>query len=177
MLGESQGSAPSSPGRSAIRVLALVLVGIAALALLTRLPSRERRIHVTVYFGNSMGLKPGAPVRQAGVDIGTIQSIRLRPERKEEPVEAKLLLSTAYEMRIPNDSVVRLTTAGVLGETFADVDSRSAKGPPVHDGAVLRSEPFSECVCVPPEALKLVERTLGNLSEKCAAAASARTSK
>ena len=177
MLGEAQGSAPSPPGRSAIRVLALVLAGIAALAFFTRLPSREHRIHVTVYFSNSMGLKPGAPVRQAGVDIGTIQSVRLHPERKEEPVEAKLLLSTAYEMGVPNDSVVRLTTAGVLGERFADVDSRNAKGPPIRDGAVLRSEPFSECVCVPPEALKLVEKTLGDLSEKCAAAAGARAGK
>jgi len=164
---ETQSSAPSPPGRSAIRVLALVLVGLAVLALVAKLPSRAHRIHVTGYFSDARGLKRGAPVRLAGVDVGTVESVRVRPEQKEQPVEAKLLLSTPYEMQVPDDSVVLLATAGLLGDTFAEIDSRSAKGPPIRDNAVLRSQATADSI--PPATLKSLERTLEHLSEKCAA--------
>jgi phospholipid/cholesterol/gamma-HCH transport system substrate-binding protein len=164
---ETQSSAPSPPGRSAIRVLALVLVGLAVLALVAKLPSRAHRIHVTVYFSDAKGLKRGAPVRLAGVDVGTVESVRVRPEQKEHPVEARLLLSTSYQMQVPDDSVVRLETAGVFGETFADISSRAAKGHPIRDYAVLKSEAMVESL--PPEVLKSLERALQHLSEECGA--------
>ena len=164
---ETQSTAPSPPGRSAIRVLALVLVGLAVLALVAKLRSRTHRIHVTVYFSDARGLKRGAPVRLAGVDVGTVESVRVRPEQKEQPVEARLLLSTSYQMQVPDDSVVRLETAGVLGETFADISSRAAKGHPIRDYAVLKSEAIVESM--PPEVLKSLEKALQHLSEECGA--------
>jgi ABC-type transporter Mla subunit MlaD len=94
---------------------------------------------VKAYFQNAQGLRAGAPVRLAGVDIGSVKSIRVRPELREHPAEVIMTLRTSYELRIPNDSVVALAQAGVLGETFPDIDIRNASGPPLQDGGELRT--------------------------------------
>jgi phospholipid/cholesterol/gamma-HCH transport system substrate-binding protein len=81
-----------------------------------------------------------APVRLAGVDIGRVKSVRVHPERKEEPVEIVMDLSTPYELKIPNDSTASLETAGLLGETFVEIDCTMASGPPVQQNAILKSK-------------------------------------
>ena len=48
-------------------------------------------------------------------------------------------IHTPYELNIPRDSVVSLSTAGVLGATFVEIDTRKASGPPVPNGGQLQS--------------------------------------
>jgi phospholipid/cholesterol/gamma-HCH transport system substrate-binding protein len=120
----------------------VVLLGVAGLALLF-LPLRPmgHKLVVKAFFTNAMGLRAGAPVRFAGVDIGSVRSVRAQPEVKNSPVEVVIVLNPPYELKIPNDSTVLLETAGVLGETFADIDSSSATGPPIGANAVLKAKP------------------------------------
>ena len=68
--------------------------------------------------------KAGAPVCVDGVKPGVVKSMRVRPELGERPVEVLMSISTGYELRIPNDSTVILSTEGILGKTFADIDTR-----------------------------------------------------
>ena len=88
-----------------------------------------------------MGLRAGAPVRFAGVDIGSVKSVRAKPEVKNSPVEVVMVLNPPYELKIPNDSAVSLETAGILGETFVDIDAASATGTPIGPNAVLKAKP------------------------------------
>ena len=88
-----------------------------------------------------MALRVGAPVRLAGVDLGTVRSIRVRPELKETPVEVAMVLNVSDELRVPSDATVLLETAGVLGRTYIDIDARSASGPPIRANGVLRAQP------------------------------------
>ncbi len=95
------------------------------------------KITLISYFDNASGLRVGAPVRLHGVDIGNVKSIRVVPGRKETPVEVTMKVSPTYGFDLRTDSVVSLTTAGVLGEVFIDIDSSKAKGPPAQNGSVL----------------------------------------
>lgn len=126
--------------RNAFRV---ALVGVAVLVLLlVVVPGMiGHKLVVKAYFTNADGLRAGAPVRLAGVDIGSVKSVRARPELKVAPVEVVMVLSPHYELKIPNDSTVVLETAGVLGETYVEMDATSASGPPIAAGAVLRAQP------------------------------------
>ena len=63
----------------------------------------------------------------------------VRPELGERPVEVLMSISTGYELRIPNDSTVILSTEGILGETFAEIETRNAHGPAVGSDGVLKS--------------------------------------
>jgi ABC-type transporter Mla subunit MlaD len=40
-----------------------------------------------------------------------------------------MFISTPYELKIPADSTVSLATAGVLGETYAEIDVKGTSGP------------------------------------------------
>jgi ABC-type transporter Mla subunit MlaD len=55
---------------------------------------------VKAYFTNASGLRDGANVRVAGVDVGSVKSVRVRPELKEEPVEVVMVLNPRYEVSV-----------------------------------------------------------------------------
>ena len=90
-----------------------------------------RRITLKSYFDNAQGLRQGAPVRLSGVDIGNVTKISIVPfkDKEQTPVEVLMKVSTKYSYAIHRDSSIALETAGVLGETYLDIDSLQALGP------------------------------------------------
>ena len=95
------------------------------------------KITVKSYFDNAQSLHNGANVRLAGVDIGNVSGIRVVRDRPRTPVEVTMRVNTRYLFNLRKDSVTLLSTAGVLGETFIDIDSSRASGPEVRDGDTL----------------------------------------
>jgi phospholipid/cholesterol/gamma-HCH transport system substrate-binding protein len=100
------------------------------------------RITLKSYFDNAQGLRIGAPVRLSGVDIGNVASIRIVPDKDKQltPVEVTVKVSTKYSYAMRRDSVTSLETAGVLGETYLDIDSSQALGGPVQNGDTLPTQ-------------------------------------
>jgi phospholipid/cholesterol/gamma-HCH transport system substrate-binding protein len=98
------------------------------------------KIKLKAYFDDASGLRMGAPVRLQGVDIGNVVAIRVVPTNKQLPVEVTMKVSTKYAFDLHKDSTATLTTAGVLGETFVNISSAQATGPPAQNGDVLRTE-------------------------------------
>lgn len=96
-----------------------------------------RKLTLYSYVDNAGGLRNGAPVRLQGVDIGNVTGIRVVPEKSPNPVEVRMRVGNKYRGFLRADSIVQLSTAGVLGETFVDIDSRAASGPVVQDGMTL----------------------------------------
>ena len=95
--------------------------------------------NLKAYFQNGSSLKTGAPVCVDGVKLGVVKSVRVRSELGERPVEVFMAISAPYDLRIPNDSTVMLSSEGVLGQTFADIDTRGAHGPTIGNDGVLKS--------------------------------------
>jgi phospholipid/cholesterol/gamma-HCH transport system substrate-binding protein len=129
---------------SQLRVGITVIVASGTLALLLLLMSGTtglftKRIILKSYFDNASGLRTGAPVRLSGVDIGNVVRIRVVPDKDKQltPVEVTMKVSTKYAFNLRQDSVTSLDTAGVLGETYLDIDSAQAVGPPAKNGDVL----------------------------------------
>ncbi len=89
------------------------------------------------YFDNASGLRKGAPVRLSGVDIGNVKDIQIVPSKEPTPVEVIMTVSAKHQDGLRKDSLAELATAGVLGETYIDIDSSQAKGAEVQDGDTL----------------------------------------
>lgn len=129
---------------SQLRVGVTVLVSLFTLAVLIFLMTGTtglftRKLILRAYVDNAGGLRVGAPVRLEGVDIGNVTRIRVvtDPQRALAPVEVVMKITTKYAEVMRTDCTTSLETAGVLGETFIDLDCRGARGGPLQSGAEL----------------------------------------
>ncbi len=132
---------------SQLRVGLTVIIASVTLAVLLFLMSGtggyfSHRIRLKSYFDNAEGLRAGAPVRLNGVDIGNVVAIRVVPDKDKQltPVEVTMKVSTKYNFDLRRDSVTSLDTAGVLGETYIDIDSAQAIGPVAVEGDTLPTQ-------------------------------------
>jgi phospholipid/cholesterol/gamma-HCH transport system substrate-binding protein len=102
----------------------------------------SHRITLVSYFDNASGLRVGAPVRLSGVDIGNVSAIRVVPDKDKQntPVEVIMKVGTKYGFNLRRDSMTSLDTAGVLGETYLDIDSSQAVGAVAKNGDVLPTQ-------------------------------------
>jgi phospholipid/cholesterol/gamma-HCH transport system substrate-binding protein len=129
---------------SQLRVGITVLAALITLAVLIFVMTGTtglftKKIMIRAYVDNAGGLRVGAPVRLEGVDIGNVVRIRVLadPKRVLAPVEIFMKITTRYQDAMNKGCQVELTTAGVLGEVFVDMDCRTAKGGPLQTGDEL----------------------------------------
>ena len=100
-----------------IAVGAFVLAGIACLVYLainlgeTELFSRGYR--VSAEFDNISGLKVGAAVEVAGVDVGRVEQISISPGNR-----ARLLLKITPDLVLKDDTIASIRTKGIIGDKF-----------------------------------------------------------
>lgn len=149
---------------SQLRVGITVIVAAITLAILIFLLSGEAgmfasKITLLAYFDNTEGVKVGAPVSLQGLTIGNVKDIRVVPGRPLDPIQITMRVNTKYLFFIHKDTIATIETAGVLGESFIDLDSKNAKGPQAKDGDELKSanQPGLQ------DVVRASQTTLGNL--------------
>ena len=151
---------------SQLRVGLTVVFASIVLALLLFLMSGTtglftKRITLYSYFDNASGLRVGAPVRLSGVDIGNVVAMRVVPDKDKQltPVQVIMKVSTKYGFNLRRDSMTSLDTAGVLGETYLDIDSSQAIGAPAQNGDTLPTRVHPDF----NEVVRSSESTLQNM--------------
>lgn len=72
-------------------------------------------------FNFSNGVKVGAPVRFAGVDIGEVKAIKFIFMPEQQRTQVKVVGWLKKEVRIPMDSTVWVNTLGLLGEKYIEI--------------------------------------------------------
>jgi phospholipid/cholesterol/gamma-HCH transport system substrate-binding protein len=117
------------------------------------------KIRLKSYFDDAQGIRNGAPVRLQGVDVGNVTAVRVVPNRPATPVEVVMKVTTKYSFNIRKDSVTSMATAGVLGETYINIDSAHAKGPEAGDGDTLATRETTEL----QDVVRASQGTLQNL--------------
>jgi phospholipid/cholesterol/gamma-HCH transport system substrate-binding protein len=128
---------------SQLKVGILVMVGVAVLIGLVFLMSGStggiftRKLTLRSYFANASGLKGGAPVSLEGVTIGNVTTIRIVPSRNPTPVEVTIQVGEKSAVGLHSDSMTSIESAGVLGDSYLDITSETATGPPPANNAEL----------------------------------------
>jgi phospholipid/cholesterol/gamma-HCH transport system substrate-binding protein len=127
---------------SQLRVGLTVVVALVILAFLiflmtgtTGLFTKMRTIYM--YVDDASGLRAGAPVRLQNVDIGTVESIRIVPDRQRTPVRIEMRVGGKSAQYLKKDAVAMLTTVGALGETYINIDGNAATQGPAQNGDTL----------------------------------------
>jgi phospholipid/cholesterol/gamma-HCH transport system substrate-binding protein len=73
--------------------------------------------NISLIFGSSVGLKKGDNVKISGINVGKIISLDLNLENYNAKVDIKL----NQNIKIPNDSSARITSASLLGGNFVEI--------------------------------------------------------
>lgn len=76
---------------------------------------------VNFMFSFINGVKKGAPVRFAGVDVGQVQTIKYFFDEKENKTKIRVACWVDNDVKIPMDSVVWVNTLGLLGEKYIEI--------------------------------------------------------
>ena len=116
-------------------LIALILIVITLVSVGKEQKWFEKRYRYTVVFNKVPGLKAGTPVTISGMEVGTVQSLRLNPQNK---VELTLDIFKAYRDYIRRDSQATIASALIGGKTV-DITVGSAGEPLLPEGGNLAS--------------------------------------
>jgi phospholipid/cholesterol/gamma-HCH transport system substrate-binding protein len=113
-------------GRKGIETLVgfFVLLGMLALVFLALRAANLGSFNggdtyvVQARFDNIGGLKPRAPVRSAGVKVGSVTRIALDPQT----FQGVVTLEIQREYQFPKDSSAKILTSGLLGDQYIGLE-------------------------------------------------------
>jgi phospholipid/cholesterol/gamma-HCH transport system substrate-binding protein len=92
---------------------------------------------LTARFARIDGLRDGADVRISGIKVGNVVSQTLDPKT----YEAVVRLSLRSEIKLPDDSIAKVSSNGLLGDKYLaieiGVDDETIK----HDGVIAHTVP------------------------------------
>jgi phospholipid/cholesterol/gamma-HCH transport system substrate-binding protein len=120
-----------------IAVGIFVLAGIACLIYLAihlgEMAVFSRGYQVTADFDNISGLKVGASVEVAGVDVGRVEKISITPDDR-----ARLVLKLEPNLVLKSDTIASIRTKGIIGDKFVKLSMGSSEktippGGKIHD--------------------------------------------
>ena len=111
---------------SELKIGLLTIFAIVMATLLIFLLSGEggffwQRYSLKTVFPNVAGLKPGAPVRVAGVEVGSVAAVEFLGDRVEVVIE----ISRDMRSRITSTSTASLGSVSLLGESAVDITASS----------------------------------------------------
>ncbi len=124
-----------------------------------------------VDFDNPGGLQTGAPVKVAGVKVGTVKEIEFRGGQlnehgKRDPlVRIKVTVEKRYQKAVHENSVFYVTTQGVLGEQFLAIDPGSNDRPVLAENAIVRGLDPPRLDLLLAEGYELLHSTVASLRE------------
>ena len=130
-----------------VKVGVLILVSVVILGgfiLVMGGLSFQKTYAVYVDFDNPGGLQTGAPVKMAGVKVGTVAELAFMGGRidpvtgRRTLVRVKASVESRYKESIHEDADFYVTAQGVLGEQFLAIDPGDPAKPVLKEGSIMK---------------------------------------
>jgi phospholipid/cholesterol/gamma-HCH transport system substrate-binding protein len=119
--------------------MGLVLAGVVVFFIGQESLLFEDKVTYRAFFPNVEGLSGESPVWLGGLEVGRVVGIAFTEDSKDHRIEVRIEVSKKYSDRVREDSVVRLSSLGVLGEKAVDITLGDRNLPPVPDGGELKT--------------------------------------
>jgi phospholipid/cholesterol/gamma-HCH transport system substrate-binding protein len=137
-----------------VSIVALVLATVLIFLLSGEGGFFWQRYSIKTVFTNIQGLKPGAPVRVAGVEVGAVSDVNFAGDA----VEVVMDIASEHQPRITTGSRATLGSVSLLGEAAVDLTASSAGTPIPEWGYVLAGDP-------PPTIAEVGEQATAGIQE------------
>lgn len=114
--------------------VAMALIGVSVWMLGEGGELLEDRYVLNCAFDDVAGLREGAVVRLAGIDVGEVRNIRFSEDLGVKKVPVELSIKATYQDRIRDDSIARIDTLGLVGDKYVSISVGSLDEEPLNDG-------------------------------------------
>ena len=98
-------------------IVLTIAIGFLSLGMKSINSNQKIGYDISLIFGSSAGLKNGDNVKISGINVGKIIKLDLNLEDYNAKVDIKL----NQNIKIPDDSSARITSASLLGGNFIDI--------------------------------------------------------
>ena len=116
-----------------------VLIGLACLAYLAinlgKIEIYGEGYQIYANFDNASGLKTGATVEVAGVEVGRVVSIELTPL-----YQSRIGLKMQTGLKIHDDAIASIRTKGIIGDKFIKLSSGGSEKLIPPGGTIINTE-------------------------------------
>lgn len=99
----------------------------------------ESSIDLYARFKDISGLRSGALVSLAGVNVGTVKDIRFPQSLEDKSVIVQLEVQSKYKSRIRQDSEAAILTQGLLGDKMVFIKVGTPDSPEIGNGETLKT--------------------------------------
>ncbi len=119
----------------------------------------EKRLDYRAYFDAAVGIRPGDPVRLAGVEVGKIETIGI------EGLQVRIDFYVVEGTVIRSDTVAGIRQTNLLGGQFLGLDFGSAEAPVLPPGSAVRTREATNIDQLLSNLDRNQERVLGELGD------------
>ncbi|MBC7185559.1 MAG: MCE family protein [Calditrichaeota bacterium] len=156
-----------------VRVGLAVLIGVLIIVVAIMTVGGQQgfladRYRLRVLMTRVEGLQTGAPVRLAGVRVGTVTSVKFSPDLTENRIVIELEIDAKVKDRIRKDSIAHIGTLGLLGDKYVGITMGSLDQPRLEDGDyLLAAEPLDveKLIDEGVAAFNLLKRSLSTVDD------------
>lgn len=118
--------------------LVLTMVGVFLIGNTTRL--WDAKVDYRAAFSDVAGLKPGAPVRMGGLDVGSVISVGYDKDLGDTRIFVRMSIVKAQAARIRIDTAATVVNKGLLGDKMIQLSVGSPNAPPLDPKTLIPSE-------------------------------------
>ena len=108
-------------------LLGLTIIGVGIFMIGDTKRLWDPKIPYRAAFADVAGLKPGAPVRMGGVDIGTVMKVGHAEDVADPRIHVTLSIVRSESTRIFNDSIAKVANKGLLGDKMIEITVTDGK--------------------------------------------------
>ena len=138
----------------------VALIVVAAFVLGGGTEAFAARYTLHARYNDVKGLKPGAVVRLAGIDVGEVKVVELAPRAEDgKNVHVELSIREEYQENIRDDSVAGISNVGVLGDNIITITVGGGTAKPLTDGGAISSAEALDFVDYADRATAIVDNT------------------
>ena len=120
-------------------LMGIILSGIATFMIGENRQIWDSKITYNAAFDDVQGLKPGAPVRMGGIDVGTVGRVSHGDDVNDRRVHVTIAVIKSEASRVRTDTHAQILNKGLLGDKMVDL-STDGKGNPAASGATLEGD-------------------------------------
>jgi phospholipid/cholesterol/gamma-HCH transport system substrate-binding protein len=122
-------------------IFALVMASVLIFLLTATTGFFWQRYSIKTVLGNGAGVREGAPVRLAGVEVGSVSRLDFIGDR----VEVLMVVGKDNQSRITDTSLASIGSVSLLGDAAVDITA-SSTGTPIPEWGYVRSKPSAATI-------------------------------